>query len=60
MKGAEKLSINQELLLIKIDSKRRELSNLLVDKGFQTADPEVIKLSQEIDKMVTEYYRLRE
>lgn len=40
----------------KIEALRSELHRIVAEKGFQ--NPEVLRLSQALDKLINEYYRL--
>ncbi|HWP98690.1 MAG TPA: aspartyl-phosphate phosphatase Spo0E family protein [Syntrophomonadaceae bacterium] len=40
----------------RIEDLRNELHKLVIDKGFQ--DPQVIGLSQKLDRLINAYYKL--
>ncbi|OPJ64137.1 aspartyl-phosphate phosphatase Spo0E family protein [Clostridium oryzae] len=48
---------NYTRLLSLIDETREQMTDLLLDKG-DPMDPEVIKLSQELDKVLNDYHKL--
>lgn len=47
--------MDEQRLINQIEEKREALKKLLRSKNFNLKDPEVIKLSQELDELIFQY-----
>jgi len=51
----EVTKMDEQRLINQIEEKREALKKLLRSKDFNLKDPEVIKLSQELDELIFQY-----